>query len=50
VSEDELNNRPVIGILLQPAFNLSLGEIMPQMVNESFFPASYVKWMESAGA
>jgi gamma-glutamyl hydrolase len=37
------NFRPIIGVLTEP-----LNESEPQL--GSFLPASYVKWLESAGA
>lgn len=37
------NNRPIIGILSLPSDN-------PGYTNTSYFPASYVKWLEAAGA
>lgn len=38
-----VNNRPIIGILSMPTS-------YPGYENKSYFPASYVKWLESAGA
>jgi gamma-glutamyl hydrolase len=39
---EELNDRPIIGILSQP------GDPAPE--GYSYIAASYVKWVESAGA
>lgn len=41
-SDSVINERPIIGLLTQP------GE--PAPVGQSYVAASYVKWLESAGA
>eukprot|EP00794_Sanderia_malayensis_P018650 gene18651-20531_t len=44
------NNRPVIGILTQTVTSRSVKKHFPWTVGRSYFAASYVKFVESAGA
>lgn len=48
VSVDCLNDRPIIGILSQESY--SVNKYFPEEKYKSYIAASYIKFIESAGA
>jgi len=45
-----INTCPIIGVLVQKITDKGLIEEVPELKGKSFISASYIKWLESAGA